>query len=181
MKIATSILIVTAIVLTSCTQTNKDSKKALEFYNLVNEQIGMGKPYQQKFIDKMTSSLQSIRDNENALIDTAELQSLFKLANMKNLERQSNLKSIIEFDTIINYKSAVINYFKSYNNFYQIEIPQSILVLAEKNNNRFKRIEALLVPKLKIIKGRELQFKELQEVFKKKYNINSDLQIETPN
>lgn len=156
-------------VLTSCGQANKESKRALEFYSLVNNQIAMGRSDQQNFIDNLTSCLLKVRDNKNAVVDTAVLQSLFEVAKMKNLERQRNLEKIAEFDTIVNYKTVVMSYFKSYNELYKIEIPESILLFGGKSEDRFEKVSNLVLPKLKIVKEKELNLKKAQETFKSKY------------
>lgn len=110
-----------------------------------------------------------VRDNKNAVVDTAVLQSLFEVAKMKNLERQRNLEKIAEFDTIVNYKTVVMSYFKSYNELYKIEIPESILLFGGKSEDRFEKVSNLVLPKLKIVKEKELNLKKAQETFKSKY------------
>jgi len=147
----------------------KDSKKAFEFYDSVNKQIALGKPKQQEFIDKLTTSLLTIRENKNAIIDTKELQALFDLAKTTNEERQRNLEMISEFDTDLNYKGFVMDYFKSYNGLYQDEIPKAIKIFGEKSEDRFERVGNLLMPKLKLTKQKELALKQAQSDFKAKY------------
>ena len=169
MKIISLAVVLGLLVLASCGQITKDSTRAFEFYRLVNTQIAMGRADQQNFIDKFTSCLLEIRDYKNAVVDTAALQSLFQLAKLKNFERQSNLEKIVEFDTNINYKAAVMNYFKSYDGLYQIEIPQSILLFGEKREDRFERLNNLLFPKFKLVKEKELDLKKAQDTFERKY------------
>lgn len=176
MRITTLIFTSLLIFLSSCGQTNQDSKKAFEFYSLVNKQIALGRPEQQKFIDKLTSSLLTVKDNKKAVIDTKELQSLFDLAKTINFERQSNLEKISEFDTDLNYKSVTMEYFKSYNGFYQDEMPKAILVFGENSEDRFERLGKLLIPKLQITKQKELVLKQAQKDFEVKYEALSKSQ-----
>ena len=159
------------LFLISCNQTSKESEKAFEFYNLVNTQIAMGKPDQQNFIDNLTSCLLKVKVNKNAIVDTADLQALFHLAKMKNYTRQSNLEKISEFDTDIDYKAKVMSYFKSYNGLYEIEIPESILLLGGQSEGRFESVSNLILPKLEIVKEKELKVKRAQEIFKRKYQL----------
>jgi hypothetical protein len=173
MKITAALFISLSIFLSSCDQAVKDSKKAFEFYDLVNKQIALGIPKQQGFIDKLTSSLLTIRDNKNAVIDTKELQALFDLAKTTNEERQIDLEKISEFDTDLNYKSVTMDYFKSYNGLYQDEIPKAIKIFGEKSDDRFERVGNLLMPKLKITKQKELLLKQAQTDFKTKYETSS--------
>lgn len=169
MRITTLIIASLLIFLTSSGQTNKDRKKAFNFYSLINKQIDFGKPDQQKFIDKLTSSLLTVRDNKNAVIDTKELESLFNAAKTKNIERQRNLDKIVEFDNDLNFKGVVMEYFKSYNELYEDEVPKAILIYGEKSGDRFERIGNLLIEKLRIIKQNELALKQAQKDFKAKY------------
>jgi hypothetical protein len=169
MRITTTLFFSVLIFLSSCAQTVKDSKKAFEFYDSVNKQIALGKPKQQEFIDKLTTSLLTIRENKNAIIDTKELQALFDLAKTTNEERQRNLEMISEFDTDLNYKEFVMDYFKSYNGLYQDEIPKAIKIFGEKSEDRFERVGNLLMPKLKLTKQKELALKQAQSDFKAKY------------
>lgn len=169
MRNITLILSLLLIFLSSCGQTKEDNKKAFEFFNLVNKQIALGKPEQQKFIDKITSSLLAIKDNKTSAINTKELQSLFDQAKAINIERQSKLEKIAEIDKNINYKDVTMEYFKSYNGLYQIEMSRIILVFGERSEDRFDRIKDLLIPKLQIIKQKELSLKQAQKDFKTKY------------
>jgi len=176
MRITTLFFISLLIFLSSCGQTSKDSRKAFEFYDLVNKQIALGKPEQQKFIDKMTASLLAVRDDKNAVINTKELQSLFDSAKKINFERQNNLEKISEFDSEINYKSVTMEYFKSYNGLYQDEMPKAISIFGEKSEDRFERVGKLLIPKLQITKQKELALKQAQQDFKAKYENLSQAQ-----
>jgi len=155
--------------LSSCGQTKKDNKKAFEFYSLVNKQIALGRPEQQIFIDKLTASLLSVKDNKVAVIDTKELQSLFDLAKTVNFKRQTNLEKISEFDSDLNYKGITMEYFKSYNGLFQNEIPKAILIFGEKSEDRFERVANLILPKLKVTKQKELALKQAQIDFETKY------------
>lgn len=169
MKFTTTLFLSLIIFLSSCGQTVKDNKKAFEFYDLVNKQITLGKPKQQEFIDKLTASLLTIRDNKNAVINTKELQSLFDLAKASNEERQKNLENISEFDSDLKYKKMTMDYFRSYNGLYDNEMPKAIKLLGEQSEERFERVGNLLIPKLKIIKQKELALKQAQNDFKAKY------------
>ena len=169
MRITTLIFGALFIFLTSCGQTSKNTKKAFDFYSLVNKQIAFGRQAQQNFIDKLTSSLLAVKNNKNAVIDTKELESLFRVAKTKNIERQSNLDKIAEFDNDINYKGVTMEYFKSYNTFYEDEIPKAISIFGEKSEDRFEKIGNLLMPKLTITKQKELALKQAQKEFEAKY------------
>ncbi|MBS0646411.1 MAG: hypothetical protein JSR97_07440 [Verrucomicrobia bacterium] len=169
MRITIALFISLLIFLSSWGQTVKDSKKAFEFYDLVNKQIALGKPSQQEFIDKLTTSLLTIKENKNALIDTRELQTLFDFAKATNEERQKELEKISEFDTDLNYKGITMDYFKSYNGLYENEIPKAIKIFVEQSEDRFERVGNLLMPKLKITKQKELALKQAQNDFKAKY------------
>ena len=136
---------------------------------MVNKQIAFGRQAQQNFIDKLTSSLLAVKDDKNAVIDTKELESLFRVAKTKNIERQSNLDKIAEFDNDINYKGVTMEYFKSYNTLYEDEIPKAISIFGEKSEDRFERIGNLLMPKLTITKQKELALKQAQKEFEAKY------------
>lgn len=169
MRITTLVFASLLIFLSSYGQTNKDRKKAFNFYSLINKQIDFANQDQQKFIDKLTSSLLAVRDNKNALINTRELESLFDVAKAKNIERQNNLDKIVEFDKDLNFKDIVMEYFNSYNALYEDEIPKAILIYGEKSEDRFERIGNLLIPKLGIIKQKELALKQAQKDFRAKY------------
>ena len=169
MRITTLVFISLLVFLTSCGQTKLDSKKAFEFYAVINKQIALGRPDQQKFIDKLTSSLLAVKDNKDIVIDTKVLQTLFDLAKSKNYERQINLEKIAEFDNDINYKTLTMDYFKSFNGLYEVEIPKAILIFGEKSEDRFERLGSLLMPKLKMTKQKELLLKQGQKDFEEKY------------
>jgi hypothetical protein len=161
------------IFLTSCGQTSKDSKKAFDFYSSVNKVIAFGKTGQQNFIDKLTYSILSVKENKNAIIDTNELKSLFEVAKTIIIERQSNLDKIVEFDNDINYKGVTMEYFKSFNTLYEDEMPKAISIFGEKSEDRFERITNLILPKLTITKQKELVLNQAQNDFEAKYEAST--------
>ena len=107
-------------------------------------------------------------------IDTKELKLMIYAAKVNNNTAINNIEKITEIDKNISYKQTVIDYLKLFNSFYDFELHNLIKLVDEKDENAYFKYSNFVLPKLKMIKDKEFDFVNAQEVFKSKYPIGPD-------
>lgn len=157
------------LFLGSCKQSKVESRKALKFYDDVNAQILLNRAVQQNFIDQLTSAILAIKENKDTIIDNKELLILLKDCESKNIIREKNIELLTEVDNSIDLKKYTLNYVRTFNDAYQNEFPKVIRIMAENREDRFERARELLFPQLQLIKERETEMKNAQNIFYSKY------------
>lgn len=157
------------LFLSSCKQSKVESRKALKFYDDVNAQILLNRAVQQKFIDQLTSAILAIKENKDTIIDNKELLILLKDCESKNIIREKNIELLTEVDNSIDLKKYTLNYVRTFNDAYQNEFPKVIRIMAENRDDRFERAKELLFPQLQLIKERETEMINAQNIFYSKY------------
>jgi hypothetical protein len=177
-KLVISVLFI-GTLFTSCGQNRIETIQARAYYDSINFQINANRDLQQSLIDKATVAILTIKKDNTATIDTKSLQQLLDSAKKKNISRQHNIEKITEVDDDINYKGKVLDYVQHFNNFYDNEFKDFLVILNDKQQDRFTKGAALLMPKLKLIKEKEIEFKNAQEAFKSKYPVDEDGAIRT--
>lgn len=153
----------------ACKQSKVESRKALKFYDDVNTQILLNKAVQQKFIDQLTSAILAIKENKDTILDNKELLILLKDCESKNIIREKNIELLTEVDNSIDLKKNTLNYVRTFNDAYQNEFPKVIRIMAENREDRFERAKELLFPQLQLIKERETEMINAQNIFYSKY------------
>jgi hypothetical protein len=153
----------------SCKQSKVESRKALKFYDDVNAQILLNRAVQQNFIDQLTSAILAIKENKDTILDNKELLILLKDCESKNIIREKNIELLTEVDNSIDLKKYTLNYVRTFNDAYQNEFPKVIRIMAENTEDRFERAKELLFPQLQLIKERETEMINAQNIFHSKY------------
>jgi hypothetical protein len=166
-------------LLTSCGQNRVETIQARAYFDSINFQINANRDLQQSLIDKATVAILTIKEDKAATIDTKSLQQLLDSAKKRNILRLQNIEKITEVDAGINYKGKVLDYVQHFNNFYEKEFKDFLVILNDKEQDRFAKGAAILMPKLKLIKEREIEFKNAQQAFKSKYPVDQDGAIRT--
>jgi hypothetical protein len=105
--------------------------------------------------------------------------NLLNSAKKNNLIREHNIEKITEVDKDINYKGKVLDYIRNFNSFYDHEFKNFLIILNDRQQDRFQIGSSLLAPKLKLIKAKEIEVKNAQEAFKAKYPVDEDGAIRT--
>lgn len=157
----------------ACKQSKVESRKALKFYDDVNAQILLNRAVQQNFIDQLTSAILAIKENKDTIIDNKELLILLKDCESKNIIREKNIELLTEVDNNIDLKKNTLNYVRTFNDAYQNEFPKVIRIMAENREDRFERAKELLFPQLQLIKERETEMINAQNIFYSKYETGS--------
>jgi hypothetical protein len=166
-------------LLTSCGQSRVETIQARAYFDSINFQINTNRDLQQSLIDNATVAILTVKEDKTATIDTKSLQQLLDSAKKKNFLRQQNIEKITEVDAEINYKGKVLDYVQHFNNLYDKEFKDFLVILNDKEQDRFAKGAAILMPKLKLIKEREIEFKNAQQAFKSKYPVDEDGAIRT--
>lgn len=157
------------LFLGACKQSKVESRKALKFYDDVNAQILHNKTVQQNFIDQLTSAILAIKENKDTILDNKELLILLKDCESKNIIREKNIELLTEVDNSIDLKKYTLNYVRTFNDAYQNEFPKVLRIMAENRDDRFERAKELLFPQLQLIKERETEMINAQNIFYSKY------------
>lgn len=166
-----SILFITLLFfsLLSCARPQTDPKQAFEFYNTINNQLEQYKPIQQKLIDKLTTALIALKEDDNAKIDIQELSDLLEQSRTVCIQEQKIVENLTEFDNGINLKQKALSYIQIFHQSYQNEIPASIRIFSDNEGNKFERAKNVLLPIFRLIKEREIEMNKALGDFENKY------------
>jgi methylaspartate ammonia-lyase len=170
MKKAFPLLISIIAILVCCKQKKANTFKAISFYDSVNNQINITRPPIQKLIDNSTTVIYILRDDKNAVIDTAILWRLLDKAKRMSAIRIKSIEQITEVDESINYKQRILKEELLLKQLLANEIPESIEIFGEPGEDRYSRASHLLLPKLKELKRALNDVAAAKNEFKDKYN-----------
>jgi methylaspartate ammonia-lyase len=170
MKKAFSLLVPIIVFLVCCNHKKANTFKAISFYDSVNNQINVTRPPIQKLIDNSTTVVYILRDDKNAVIDTAILWRLLDRAKRMSDIRIKSIEQISEVDESINYKQRILKEELVLKQLLENEIPESINIFGETGQDRYSRASHLLLPKLKALKQALNDVAAAKDEFKDKYN-----------
>jgi len=174
--LATSIL---GIIISSCGQNKVETMVARAYYDSINYQITSNKQLQQSLIDKATEVILAIKNDNSAKIDTKALRALLDSAKASNILRQRNIKNITEVDVNLNLKGKALDYVRLFTSFYDNEFKDLINLLDQEQEDKFTKASSLILPKLNLIKEKEIALKTAQEAFNAKYPLDADGNLRT--
>lgn len=164
------ILLITTVALTSCGQNNNkiEDGQAIFFFNSINDDIDASVEVEQRLIDTATQIILTLKSDSLVSIDVKSFKILLDSAKAANQIAENKVKEKAEVDEEINYKQKAIDYLRLFDTLYH-EFGIFVNFLEQKQENRFSKAAALIVPTLKMIKEKELIFKDAKQSFKDKY------------
>ena len=167
------ILLILQSFLFSCHQ-KVDSVKINQFAKTIHDYThGQIKASQQEFVDKLTENLQSLQQNNDAIIDTKQLRELLDNAKKANQLSFQHIKSTIEIDKEINLRQKAIDENELFKSLYENEFPKTIAFMESNGKNKLDKISKLLTEKKQEeIKKIQSASKEADYEFTNKYNIS---------
>ena len=172
-KIYTAIFLSIGLLAVSCEQSKVTTANAIKFYDSINHQINLTRPLQQKFIDKLYECMSQVKDDNMALVDTAELYRDLDSAKISNLFRLKMIKNIHEVDHDINYKNKIIISVDLLTRYYNNEFDKCIKVLGSNQQDKFESCQALMVPPLTELKKDLDEIEQAKTDFKSKYKFTA--------
>jgi hypothetical protein len=167
------ILLILQTFLFSC-QQKVDSAKTKQFAQTIHDYThGQIKGSQQGFVDKLTENLQSLQQNNDAVIDTKELRELLDKAKQANQLSFQHIKNTTEIDNEINLRQKALDENDLFKSLYENEFTKTIEILESKDKNKLEEISKLLTDKKEEeIKKVQSDAKEADYEFTNKYNIS---------
>jgi hypothetical protein len=135
----------------SCTE-KEDTSKVVESYGLIYSSFIAAKGAQQKFVDKVAESINTVKYDKDAPIDTTELALLLENAKTANTNCLLEINLAHEIDGKIRYKAKGLQYVFLLDTLYRNEFKEYLTVIAAKADNRFENASKLLLPRLKELK-----------------------------
>jgi hypothetical protein len=170
-----SFLFCTTFLLFAC-QQKADSEKAKQFAALVHTATtGSIRATQQAFIDKMTETLTTIKQDRSAIIDTKRLRELLNKAKEASNKSFVELSNITEVDNTINLKEKALAEIESNQSLYEHEFTSIVDALESNASDKMATLDKLIVAfsaKEDAIKTARRNANEASYDFEKKYNIN---------
>lgn len=113
-----------------------------------------------------------MKNNPNAKIDTISFREYIGNAKLKNIQTINNIEKLHEIDEKINYKSKVLTHLMSINSLYDNKLQEFIKIINQDNKEKYIQAAIFLMPKLKLIKQKEIEYVTAKDIFKSKYNID---------
>lgn len=157
------------IFLLSCNKKRISSARAFAFYDSVNHELTMNKDIQQRLIDRTLTIILQINNDKNVIVDIKPLRDLFDSSRTVNMIRQKNIEKIEEVDPRIDYKAKVLDYVKTFNDFYKNEYYEFLKVLDQPQIDRSEKYRTTFAAKLVEIKQKQETFQDAQKEFREKY------------
>ena len=146
------------ICLLSCDKKRISSARAFAFYDSVNHELSTNKDIQQRLIDRTLTIVLQINNDKNTIVDIKPLQVLFDSSRTVNMRRQKNIEKIEEVDRGIDYKAKVLDYVKTFNDFYKNEFYEFLKILDQPQIDRAEKYRTSFAAKL-------VEIKQKQEIF----------------
>ena len=157
------------ISLLSCSKRRISSARAFAFYDSVNYELTINKDVQQRLIDRTLTIILQINNDKNTIVDINPLQVLFDSSKTVSMIRQKNIEIIEEVDPAIGYKAKVLDYVKTFNDFYKNEFYEFLKFLNQPQIDRSEKYRTAFAAKLVEIKEKQETFQDAQKEYKEKY------------
>ena len=148
MKHTTLITLIAGLTFLVSCAPKKDKSEVIKSYDLIYSSFIYSKDAQQKFIDKTVESLNTIKNDKNASVDTKKLAVLLDGAKMANNSRLPIINRADEIDENIMYKEKVLKYVNLLNSLYDKEFEDYIKILDTQTEDRFEKSSQMLLPRL---------------------------------
>lgn len=175
MRNSTYIILLLIIVNNSCKNDNRNITSARSFYDLIQKEYSLDRAIQKPVLDSLAKIAIFMKNNPDAKIDTISFKKYIENAKLKNIQTISKIEKINEIDEKINYKSKVIAHLMSINSFYDDELQEFIKILNQDNKEKYIQAAKIIMPKLKLIKQKEIEYITTKNIFKSKYHIEPEL------
>ena len=164
------------ILLFSCQNKKADHEKAKQFVTIINDNTsGEIKAVQQECVNKMTEALRSLKENDNAKIDTRQLRELLDRAKKANHLTFSAIIKTQEVDDEINLKQKALDETELFRSLYENELPKLLEAFESNGHNKFAKLTEsanLLASREQEIRKIQSAYKEAGDEFINKYDIN---------
>lgn len=165
----------TSISIICCQQEkSRDTLRARAFYDSLHQYTASNREMQQRLINRTAETLLTIKNDAYADIDVKGLHLLLDSALRSNKEVEQKIERLTEVDNEIDYKKKTLEYIRLFNNLYEREMKNYLLLLSLKGEDRYEKGAALMLPRLKEIKEKEEVYKAAQETFLARYPVEPD-------
>jgi hypothetical protein len=167
------IIIIAAIVLLGSCASTKDKLNITESYSLISSSFQLSKDSWQKFIDKGSASLDIIKNNTSAKVDTKELGALLDSSKATNQKSMAMINLAADVNSI-KYKEKALRYINLLNKLYSKEFQKYIDVLAIQSDDRYERAYKLLTSRQEQLSHLDKRFIDAADEVKEKYHLQLD-------
>jgi hypothetical protein len=168
------IILLIFIISNSCRNDNRNITTARSFYDSIQKEYSLDRAIQQPVLDSLAKIAVFMKNNPNAKIDTVSFKKYIENAKLNSIQTISKIEKINEIDEKINYKSKVLAHLMSINSFYNNELPEFIKMLNQDNKEKYIQAAKFIMPKLKLIKQKEIEYITAKDIFNSKYPIKSE-------
>lgn len=163
-------LLLLIVVGNSCQNNRQDITSARSFYDSIQKEYSLNWAIQQPVIDSLVKVGIDMKNDPSAKIDSITFKEYIENSKLKNQETISKIGKINEVDEEISLKSKVLEHLLSISYFYDNGIPEFIKILNQDNKEKYKEAATLLLPKLKVLKEKELEYASAKNIFNSKYS-----------
>jgi Glu-tRNA(Gln) amidotransferase subunit E-like FAD-binding protein len=161
------------IFLFSC-QQKADSGKIKQFAQTIHDYTHFQiKASQQAFVNKLTEDLQSLQQNNDAVIDTRQLRDLLAKAKEANRVSYEHIKNAAEVDDEINLRQKALDENQLFDSLYNNQFAKTIDILESHDTNKREELSKIIDGQLEErINKVQRASKEADDEFTNKYDIS---------
>ena len=139
------------------------------FKSQVVEINGKGIKSAGNFIGALTGAFGKLRSEPTAKVDLKSLKKFFKISNKDNLMIMAELSKVKEFDRKIEYKKAVFNTMKSYQEVLNEFDAWFKIMDKEKDFRKAEKVNNKIFEKFSAMKQTQLELTATEKKFNKKH------------
>jgi len=172
MKYKLIIVIVVLPFLCSCAST-KDRLNVTESYSLISSSFQLSKDSRQKFIEKGSASLDIVKNDASAKVDTRELSILLDSSKAANQKSMAMINLAADINPV-RYKEKALRYINLLNKLYNREFRKYIDVLAIQSDDRYERAYKLLISRQEELNHLAKRFTDAAAEVKEEYRLQLD-------
>jgi len=172
-NLAGIILIASAFIFFSCSSADAEYMKRKDIANsfvTAHRAFIATNPAQDSFFNKFTETIDGLKENHTAAIDTKELERLLPLAREANAKRKQLVNETVVEDSTILYHSKANELINRVDTFYQ-KFPALIQLLQTTNEDRYNEYLQLMTDPLMRMRRAQEKYQEASDSMTRKYDI----------
>jgi hypothetical protein len=167
------LLVVTGFFIFSCNSTDPDYVKRKDIagsFVTAHRAFVATNPAQDSFFTMFTTTVDNLKENRTAAIDTKELERLLPLAKEANAKRKQLVNETVAEDSTILYHNKANELINRVDSFYQ-KFPALIQLLQTTNEDRYDEYLKLMTDPLMRMRRAQEKYQEASDSMTRKYDI----------